>query len=173
VLLRRLLPVLTAGAVFAAGCGGGSATSHPAESNAKPQRLTAAQLAAKMKAAVPGLSLELNPSHESADVSELQVPESLNDVYDYATIWVFKPGRKSTDFDIGRVHVRSGRTTTGRWKSYGFGRKGVCTVNKEYAGYVVLSVLLEGTRTSCGSDHQIHNDGRFYTLDQTLTTILS
>jgi hypothetical protein len=163
------MALMTVGAMVAAGCGGGSATSH----SAKPKHLTAAQVAAKMGAAIPGLSLTLNPSHESADASELQVPESMNEDYDYATIWVFKPGRKATDFNIGNVPVTGSHTTTGRWKSYGDGNKGFCTVNKEYGGYIVLSLLMEGTRSSCGSDQQISNDGKFYTLDQALTKLVS
>jgi hypothetical protein len=135
VFLSRRLALVAGGAVVAAGCGGGSAASHPT----KPKRLTA------------GLSLVLNPTHESADASELQVPESMNEQYDYATIWVFKPGRTATDFSIGKVSVREGRTTTGDWKSFGYGSKGDCTVNKEYGGYIVLSVLMDGTRSSCGS----------------------
>ena len=161
--------LMTVGAMVAAGCGGGSATSHPV----KPEHLTAAQVATKMGSAIPGLSLALNPSHESADASELQVPESMNEDYDYATIWVFKPGQKATDFNIGKVPVESGHATTGRWKSYGYGNKGFCTVNKEYDGYIVLSLLMEGTHSSCGCDQQISNDGSFYTLDQALTTLLS
>jgi hypothetical protein len=163
------MALMVVGAVVAAGCGGGSETSRPS----KPVRLTAAQVARKMEAAIPGFTLSLNPSHESSDGSELQVPDSLNEDYDYATVWVFKPGRKATDFNIGNVPVEAGRSTAGRWKSYGFGSKGFCTVNKEYGGYIVLSVLMEGTRSSCGSDHQIANDGTFYTLDQALTKLVS
>ncbi|HEY7258684.1 MAG TPA: hypothetical protein VH459_06415 [Gaiellales bacterium] len=164
------MALMLVGAAVAAGCGGGSAGS---STHAKPVRLTAAQVAKKMEAAIPGLTLALNPSHEDADGSELQVPESLNEDYDYATIWVFKPGRTATDFSIGNVPVEAGRTTTGRWKSFGYGSKGFCTVNKEYGGYIVLSVLMDGTRDSCGSDQQIQSDGRFYTLDQALTKLVS
>lgn len=170
----RRLPIIVVACLAAAGCGGASATSSghsqaqtsPPAATA-PARLTAQQVAVKLKAAVPGFSLILNPSHESRQASELQVPESLKSQYDYATVWVFKSNQRASDYDIGKVSVTN-HPTHGDWSSYGVGDgTGTCTVNKAYGDYVVLSLLYSGTKQRCGTK----TDGAFLTLDQALTTL--